>query len=364
MAQEIKEYEVVRGALTKMEDIEKALPSHISKDKFIQVVVTAVQNKPDLLKLNRQSLYLSCIKCAQDGLLPDGQEAALVPMKNNVAYIPMIAGVLKKVRQSGQISTCDSQEVCKNDTYESWTDEKGPHFRHVKARGVRGEPILTYAYAIAKDGGVYFEEMDEEQMKAIEKCSKTDDVWAGDFRSEMKRKSVMHRLSKRLPMNTDIERVIERDNEIYDLSGEEAKKEPGKTTSSKLNQAVEDADFKPTTSATAKPVVAEPVKAAAPVLDENSKLVQGLIENLTKKDILKEGKPSTKYGCKILTAWYGTEDKELYSKMEKFCNEKVLVNLAYNECTRKNDRGADQLYLDAIDLKVVVADDNGDVSPI
>lgn len=358
MAQELKGYEEVRQHLSKMEDFKSALPSHIQPEKFIQVVVTAVQNNADLLKLDRQSLYLSCIKCAQDGLLPDGQEAALVPRKGKVAYTPMIEGVLKRIRNSGMIKTVDAQEVYENDTYESWTDEHGPHFKHVKARKDRGKPWLTYAYAITNDGGLYFEEMDEDQMAAVEKCASTKEVWNGAFRSEMKRKSVLHRLSKRLPKNTDIERIIHRDDEDYVLPGAAEQAAPAKETSSKLNAAVEEADFRP-----ASEKAAPATSTAAPVAEKKSTeavgchLKQGLIENLTVKDITKDGKPSRKYGCKIQDKWYATFEKDLYLKMEDFANKKVLVNLSYNERMGKNDKKEDQLYFDAISVNAVTVDD-------
>ena len=54
------------------------LPSHISPDKFQRTVLTAVQGNPDLIKADRRSLLTACMKAAQDALLPDGREAAIV----------------------------------------------------------------------------------------------------------------------------------------------------------------------------------------------------------------------------------------------------------------------------------------------
>ena len=52
------------------------LPSHISVEKFQRVVITAVQSNPDLLRADRRSLLISCMKLAQDGVLPDGRRHA------------------------------------------------------------------------------------------------------------------------------------------------------------------------------------------------------------------------------------------------------------------------------------------------
>lgn len=61
---------------------EVALPPHVSVDRFIRVLVTAVQATPALLNVEQKSLLQASMKCAQDGLLPDGREAALVIFKD------------------------------------------------------------------------------------------------------------------------------------------------------------------------------------------------------------------------------------------------------------------------------------------
>src|SRR3990167_7465795 len=101
------------------------------------------------------------MKCAGDGLLPDGREAALVPFKDDCKYLPMVAGICKRARNSGEIVDIDALTVYANDTYKAWTDETGAHFKHVKARGDRGEVVLTYGYARVRDGGFYFEEVEK-----------------------------------------------------------------------------------------------------------------------------------------------------------------------------------------------------------
>ena len=310
MATALQEFQ---GNLTKMEDqLKNVLPCNISPKKFIQVVVTAVQNKPNLLDLNRASLFTACKTCAQDGLVPDGREAALVPFKGQVKYMPMVAGVLKTIRNSGELGMIDACVVYEKDEYESWTDEKGPHFKHKKCYTDRGNPILTYAYANTKDRFVYFEEIDENQMNKIEKTSKTTDVWKGPFRDEMKRKSALHRLSKRLPKSSDIEQVMERDNDFYDLeTPQEEKSGSDEPVKSSLEKVIEKETDK-------KEVV------DTEFISEESKEITGLIVDI----IEKKGPKATKYGCKIGELWYGTfsttvRDVIIDSK-EKKCNVKII----------------------------------------
>lgn len=314
MAQELKPIEEIRNTLTRMESqLHSVLPSYISPEKFKQVVVTALQLKPDLLNLDRQSLYSSCLACASDGLLPDGREAALVPYKGKIAYQPMVGGLLKLIRNSGELASIDAQTVFEKDSYESYIDQTGPKFKHVKARGERGAPILTYAYAITKDNHVYHEEITADEMKKIEACAKTKDVWSGPFRDEQFRKSALKRLAKRLPKSTDLERVIERDNEDYDLG---VQSPAPATTSSKLADSV-----LPQTKAED----AQIVPSSASELQ-----VEGIIEKLNIKHS-PEGseKKWTKYGCKIGDDWYGTFDKKIWDKIEPLANSRVLIVLKY-----------------------------------
>lgn len=222
---EEKPIDVIRQTLTTMsKQFELVLPPSISVDKFVRIVVTAVQNNPKLLEVNRNSLFSAAMQAAQDGLLADGKEGAIVPYKNVAKFMPMINGICKRIKQSGELKTMDAVVVYENDKYRAWTDERGQHFEYEKTRQDPGNPICTFAYAITKDGGLYFEEVDESQMADIENCSKAgDSPWKGPFRDEMKRKSALRRLAKyRLPVSSDVLDLIQREDEMYELP---AKKE-------------------------------------------------------------------------------------------------------------------------------------------
>lgn len=67
----------IRNTLEKQKgEIAKALPEDIPAERFIRTALTAVQVNPDLLDADRQSLFIACMKAAQDGLLPDGARAS------------------------------------------------------------------------------------------------------------------------------------------------------------------------------------------------------------------------------------------------------------------------------------------------
>ena len=199
-----------------------ALPEHVSPERFVRVVVTAIQSNPGLQNADRDSVLGAAIKCAQDGLLPDGREAALVVYGNKAQYLPMIAGVLAKVRRSGELLTIAAHIVYEKDafTYTLGDDERIEHQPFLS--GPRGKPIAAYAVAKTKDGGIYREVMSIEQIEQVRNVSraKGNGPWV-QWWGEMARKTVLRRLAKRLPMSTDLQQVFQRDDDHYDIRAAE-----------------------------------------------------------------------------------------------------------------------------------------------
>lgn len=219
----------VRGSLQKLSSqFKAALPPQIPVERFIRVAQTAITTSPQLMEANRASLWAACVKAAQDGLLPDGKEAVLVTYKTKAGiianYQPMVGGILKKVRNSGELASISPHIVYSNDEFEFWIDEAGEHLKHKpKLGGERGEPTHVYAIAKTKDGAVYIEVMTTEEIEKVRSSSRAKDSgpWV-NWWGEMARKTVIRRLAKRLPMSTDLDDVIRRDDELYDLDKSEA----------------------------------------------------------------------------------------------------------------------------------------------
>lgn len=218
--------EALRQALTQMRDqFEYALPKHIPSDRFIRTVMTAVQNTPDLLAADRNSLYSSCMKAAQDGLIPDGNEAALVLYKEKgrpvVRYLPMYQGILKKVRNTKELASISAHVVYENDAFEFILgDEERIVHKPAPVGQDRGKPIGAYAIGRLKDGSIQREFMSLEDLKAIENVSKASyegRPWQAWW-DQMAKKTVLRRLCKLLPQSSDLARVFAHDNENYDLS--------------------------------------------------------------------------------------------------------------------------------------------------
>ncbi len=222
--------------------IKSMLPPHVDLKKFQRVAFTAVQKSPNLA--GQPGLLDSVIDCAKDGLMPDGKEAALVPFKGKVTYMPMVAGILKKIRQSGELKSLTANVVLKGDEFRSWTDEEGPHFKHESSlMSDETEVIGAYAVAITKDGGTYFEVLKKSDIEKIRNSSAGKD--GGPWKTwydEMAKKSAIRRLAKRLPMSTDVEKTIFQDDQFYPLSEdkhEEIKNVTPENPAEKLAEKIE-----------------------------------------------------------------------------------------------------------------------------
>lgn len=238
----IKPIDEIRTAMVNMEDqFKMALPDHIPPEKFVRVIMTAVNQEPRLQQADRRSLYGAAMKCAQDGLLPDGREAALVTFGKTVQYMPMLSGILKKIRNSGELGSISAHCVYENDEFNYWVDEHGEHIKHTPTFSDGGAPLLYYARASTKDGAAYIELMTIKQIDKVRAVSKAKSggPWTSWF-EEMAKKTVLRRLSKRLPMSSDLEMVIQRDDELYDLnSTPDEKPKPQTTQPSRLENIIE-----------------------------------------------------------------------------------------------------------------------------
>lgn len=180
--------------------LEQALPPGVNIDRFTRVTLTALQQNPSIANGDRQSLYNAVVRCAQDGLLPDGKQAALVMFGGAVQYMPMIGG-LRNIAAKHGIAMATGV-VHKNDTFEY---ELGIESRMVHKPAPldqpRGDAIGAWAQARDADGNLYLEVMgreDIEKVRAVSR-SKGNGPWVQQW-GEMARKTVGRRLFKSLPI--------------------------------------------------------------------------------------------------------------------------------------------------------------------
>jgi recombination protein RecT len=235
--------EAFRKEATAMEmELARALPPHIPKDRFLRVVMTAVQtsmasNYTNLLECDRRSLWQSAMKAAQDGLLPDSREGAILKYGDKAQWLPMIAGIRKKARNSGEISTWDVHCVYKNDRFLLRLGDSPTIEHSYDLAQPRGDLIGAYSVALLKDGSKSYEVMSIDEIRAIRDRSQAWSAFkAGKIKStpwstdeaEMARKTVAKRHAKQLPSSADLDDLMRRDDELYNFEKDDAEAPPAK----------------------------------------------------------------------------------------------------------------------------------------
>ena len=202
----------MQGTLEKMADkFTEALPRQMDVNKFISVAKLTLNKNPKLLQADKTSLMQTFMKAAQDGLYLDGREAAAVQYGNQVNYLPMVEGVIKLMHNSGLIKTISAEVVYENDCFE-YELGSNPHVKHIPLLvGNRGNRICVYCYVQTANDGEYIEIMN---MDDLDKCkqqakgaSSPHSPWVKWF-DQMAKKTVIHRIAKRLPKNDAISSVV------------------------------------------------------------------------------------------------------------------------------------------------------------
>lgn len=212
-----KPQDEIRSQLIKMDgEFADALPAHIPVERFRRVALTAIMSNTDLItKVERRSLFQALTKAAQDGLLPDGRDGAIVIYGNQAQWMPMIGGIRKKVRNSGEIVSWEAHAVFENDEFEFELGDD-PFIKHKPTLNDRGKIIAAYSIATLKGGEKSREVMSVHDIEKVRNASraKNSGPWT-QWYEEMARKTVARRHSKVLPMSTDLDDLIRRDDDLY-----------------------------------------------------------------------------------------------------------------------------------------------------
>lgn len=221
----------VRYAIERMApQFKAALPPHVPVEKFVRVTLTAVQTNPQLLEADRRTLFAAATKAAQMGLLPDGREGAIVTFKGQAQWMPMVSGIMKLVRNSGEISTWSVQAVYQNDKFDFCLGDE-EHIIHKPALAKRGDLIAVYSIVTMKDGEKSREVMSVEDVNQIRARSRSGNSgpWQTDF-AEMAKKTVVRRHAKRLPLSTDIDGAVHADDSLFMPAEQAPTPEPAPAT--------------------------------------------------------------------------------------------------------------------------------------
>lgn len=192
--------------------IEKALPSHIGKERFARIALTTLRQNPKLMKCDQSSLLGSIMQAAQLGLEPNLLGSCyIIPYGKEATFIIGYRGMIDLARRSGNIKSIYAHEVCENDEF-SYEYGLYPDLQHKPAVEDRGKMIGVYGVAHFKDGGYQFEFMPVEEIEKRRSKSPSANAshspWKSDY-EEMAKKTVIRHMFKYLPVS--VEREIYQD---------------------------------------------------------------------------------------------------------------------------------------------------------
>lgn len=307
---------------------EMVMPKEVV-DRFKRVLVTTLSDKPELLRCNPRSIISVAMHAAADNLLLDGREAAIVPFKSGqdtiATYIPMVAGLRKKVRASDLIADWNVQVVFEGDQFDVAFGDS-PYLKHKPAlHGGSKRPIRgAYSVATFKDGTQSFEWMTREQIEEIKGKSaavraKRATPWDDPvFYPEMCRKTVARRHAKQLPMGSDIENVFRHEEQSQiEAEGEAERAYPAieQQRAASVSQTLDDfgagsslpddtsSQAEPTTPVSAGQVTARDVDQAAGAETQGASA-----ESSPSVSPASESRPSTDDGAVAAARKRGRED--------------------------------------------------------
>jgi recombination protein RecT len=264
-----------KGTLRKMiESNDLGLPSNVKPEAFRNAAIVTVQDNPGILRCSPETVFKSIRRLAAAGLVPDGNEAALVPFKSDCTAIPMVAGLIKMARRSGDVRDIRAHTVYQREVDEGRFeyvigDEERLDHKPILF-GEKGDAVGYYAIAKLKDGTIVRTFMDRIEVERIRKGAasqrgnaKPQGIWEKHY-DQMAQKTVIRRLVKRLDLSAEDMRHIAMDDDQQsprDITPPEPEKDR-KTLAQRL--AEEEAPAEPIDGEILEPQDQDPIKNADP----------------------------------------------------------------------------------------------------
>ena len=219
------------------------LPANVSFEAFRNAAVVAMTDNPAINQCSKESLFKSIRKLAAAGLVPDGREAAIVPYKGQAQAMPMVYGLIKVARNSGEISSIWAEVVRGEEAFRISMINGERRFEHDYDPLHRsGEVKGAYAVAKLKDGTIEVEAMGRDDIEKRRRASANQKepnptgIWA-QWYDEMAKKTVIRALVKRLPVSSeDMRRVMVEEDEpvLRDVTPEKPDYDNRKTLAQRI----------------------------------------------------------------------------------------------------------------------------------
>lgn len=199
--------------------VAKALPKHLTADRFVRVAATTIMRTPKLAECDQTSFFNCLLTLSQLGLEPDGRRAHLIPRWSSrrkcteCTLVVDYKGLSELALRSGMISRLHADVICEYDEFDYDCGELKRH--RIDYRKPRGAVYAAYALVQYRDGSQKAEVMTVEEIEGIRGRSPSgkDGPWVTDW-NEMAKKTVFRRLSKWLPLSAEFRDAVDADEDI------------------------------------------------------------------------------------------------------------------------------------------------------
>ena len=179
----------------------------ITAEAYERVVLNALIRNPQLQDCDRNSLDIAVADCIQAGLIPDGKQAAIIPLKdtknNRIAanFWPMMEGRTMLARRATPGLAIVTGVVYEDDVFEVIGGRARDLVHRPKMNADKRDENVIAVYAMARVPGSVdweWEVFDRGDIDRYRRLSRSDNVWKANF-AEMAKRGPLGRLLKRLP---------------------------------------------------------------------------------------------------------------------------------------------------------------------
>lgn len=229
------------------EAVRQAVPKHLTPDMMLRVVVTQLTKNPKLAQCTQESFCSCVLTCSQVGLPPDGRRAHLIPFENKKKGITECTvifdykGLSELVYNAGVVSYLHSDVVREGDLFsysKGVLKEHVPWFlrRDAERPEEAGAVYAVYSLANMKDGGEKCEVLAASEVISIRDNSQGWRAFKAGYaqqspwdpknpvsEQEMFKKTAFRRLSKWLPLSSEVRKAFDAEDEFEENRFEAAR---------------------------------------------------------------------------------------------------------------------------------------------
>ena len=182
-----------------------------------------INNSESLQRCDPASIGRSLIDLSVMGLSlsPALKEAYLIPYNITIkeggrqrkqmmcSASPSYMGLEQILYRTGLVTKIETDVIREKDIWEQWSTPAGKEFKHIPAKGDRGEVIGAWCAITMTSGEIKVEVMDQKALEGAREAAARKNggripfVWTGPFKEEMYKKCPLRRAFKHMPKSRD-----------------------------------------------------------------------------------------------------------------------------------------------------------------